>query len=218
MFIEIMVAAVLIGGIGSGEEGDDAEFTGHAKLRPVAQSPTKDVSSTVATTAIAKTTEQFHQLGIGYANLGQVESLAESLRSSQAPSETPEEKIAESKEAKDWKGFEPSLYRGVHFSAQWRNVRECIMYRESRFNYRGRSSISTAAGAYQFLDSQWRESLTHMMIQESREANDGLIPEIKELRDKPIQKWNRYFQDRAFYTAWDNGNGKSHWDLTRHNC
>ena len=193
MFLEIIVAAVLIGGIGSGEEGDNAEFTGHAKLRPVAQSPTEDVSSTVA-------------------------DQVESLRSSQAPSETPEEKIAESKEAKDWKGFEPSLYRGVHFSAQWRNVRECIMYRESRFNYRGRSSISTAAGAYQFLDSQWRESLTHMMIKESREANDGLIPEIKELRDKPIQKWNRYFQDRAFYTAWDNGNGKSHWDLTRHNC
>ena len=126
--------------------------------------------------------------------------------------------VAQSPKAQDWKGYEPSLYTGQHYDGKWAAVRKCIMHREARFNYRARSSISTASGAYQFLDSQWRVSLTYMMIEESRTTADGLIEDIKALRDKPIQEWNRYFQDRAFYTAWDNGRGADHWDQTRHGC
>lgn len=125
---------------------------------------------------------------------------------------------ANSPDALDWKGYEPSMYQGQYYHSKWAQVRKCIMHRESRSNYRARSSISTAAGAYQFLDSQWRISLTHMMIQESRATKDGLISEIKALRNKPIQAWNRYYQDRAFYTAWDNGKGADHWNQTRHGC
>lgn len=125
---------------------------------------------------------------------------------------------ANSVEAKDWKGYEPSLYTGQHYESKWAQVRKCIMHRESRSNYRARSTISTASGAYQFLDSQWRVSLTHMMIKESKATRDGLIDDIKALRAKPIQAWNRYYQDRAFYTAWDNGRGADHWNLTRHGC
>jgi len=125
---------------------------------------------------------------------------------------------ATSMEAKDWKGHEPSLYTGEHYHPKWAGVRKCISFRESRHNYRARSSISTASGNYQFLDSQWRVSLTYMMIRESRSTADGLMDEIKALRHHPIQEWNRYFQDRAFYTAWDNGRGADHWNLTRHGC
>ena len=125
---------------------------------------------------------------------------------------------ASSMEAKDWKGHEPSLYTGQHYHSKWAGVRKCIMHRESRSNYRARSTISTASGAYQFLDSQWRISLTYMMIRESRSTADGLISEIKSLRDHPIQEWNRYWQDRAFYSAWDNGRGADHWNQTRHGC
>lgn len=124
---------------------------------------------------------------------------------------------AHSEDAKDWKGYEPSMYTGQHYDSKWAQVRKCIQHRESRFNYRARSSISTAAGAYQFLES-WHMSLTYMMIKESRATKDGLIDEIIALRKKPIEKWNRYFQDRAFYTAWDNGRGADHWNLTRHGC
>jgi hypothetical protein len=126
--------------------------------------------------------------------------------------------VANSPAAKDWKGYEPSLYTGLHYDSKWAGVRKCIQHRESRHNYRARSSISTASGAYQFLDSKWRVSLTHMMIQESRATRDGLIEDIKALRDKPIEKWNRYYQDRAFFTAWDNGRGADHWNQTRHGC
>ena len=125
---------------------------------------------------------------------------------------------ASSMEAKDWKGHEPSLYTGQHYHHKWAKVRKCIMHRESRYNYRARGTISTASGAYQFLDSQWRISLTYMMIRESRSTADGLISEIKALRQLPIQEWNRYWQDRAFYTAWDNGRGADHWNQTRHGC
>ena len=126
--------------------------------------------------------------------------------------------VAHSKDAEDWKGHETSLYTGQHYHSKWAAVRQCIMHRESRYNYRARSTVSTASGAYQFLDSQWRVSLTYMMIRESRSTADGLISEIKALRNKPIQEWNRYWQDRAFYTAWNNGRGADHWNLTRHGC
>jgi hypothetical protein len=26
-----------------------------------------------------------------------------------------------------------------------------------------------------------------------------------------MQQWNRYWQDRAFWTIWRDGRGKSHW-------
>ena len=126
--------------------------------------------------------------------------------------------VAHSKDAEDWKGHETSLYTGEHYDSKWAAVRQCIMHRESRYNYRARSTVSTASGAYQFLDSQWRISLTYMMIRESRSTADGLINEIKALRNKPIQEWNRYWQDRAFYTAWNNGRGADHWNQTRHGC
>jgi len=126
--------------------------------------------------------------------------------------------VAHSKDAEDWKGHETSLYTGQYYHSKWAGVRKCIMHRESRYNYRARSTVSTASGAYQFLDSQWRISLTYMMIRESRSTADGLISEIKELRNKPIQEWNRYWQDRAFYTAWNNGRGADHWNKTRHGC
>jgi hypothetical protein len=126
--------------------------------------------------------------------------------------------VANSPESQDWKGYEPSLYTGPHYDKKWAGVRKCIQYRESRYNYRARSSISTASGVYQFLDSQWRISLTYMMIKESKATRDGLIDEIKALRNKPINQWNRYYQDRAFFTVWDNGRGADHWNLTRHGC
>ena len=40
---------------------------------------------------------------------------------------------------------------------------------------------------------------------------------IKKLRKKPMNKWNRYWQDRAFWTIWAKGTGKKHWP-TRKMC
>lgn len=122
-----------------------------------------------------------------------------------------EYRAAHSVEAIDRKGFESSLYRGVWYSPKWWKVRECIMQRESRYYYGARNSTSTAMGAYQFLDGRWRDSLVWMMLKESNDTNDFLQPIVRGLRNKPIAEWSRYWQDRAFYTAWQHGEGKAHW-------
>jgi len=128
-----------------------------------------------------------------------------------------EYRVATSKDAKDWKGYKKSLYRGKYYSKDQEHFRQCVMHRESRHNYRAANRVSSARGAYQFLDNKWRNGLVYMMIKESKKSDDFLIPEIKDLRKKPIHKWNRYYQDRAFFTAMNyNGkwSGKKHWYIT----
>lgn len=110
-------------------------------------------------------------------------------------------------------GYSQSSYQGKWYHPKWEDERKCIMQRESRFNYRAANSTSSARGAYQFLDSQWRDGLVWMMLDEG-----GNVKEIKSLRDKPIHKWSRYYQDRAFFTAWRHGDGKHHWYYPGHNC
>ena len=129
-----------------------------------------------------------------------------------------EHRSARSSLASDMKGFEPSLYRGKWYNAKWEDSRKCIMNRESHFSYRAANKSSSARGAYQFLDSQWRDGLVWMMLKESKKVGDGLSAEIRTLFDKPIHKWSRYYQDRAFYTAWQNGKGSKHWFYPGHNC
>lgn len=116
--------------------------------------------------------------------------------------------------AQSTQGFATSLYQGKWFKKRWEDERKCIMKRESRFNYRAANKSSSARGAYQFLDSQWRESLTHMLMPEHKDQK----AEVKALRDKPIHKWSRYWQDAAFYTAWRHGDGKHHWNYSGGNC
>jgi len=121
---------------------------------------------------------------------------------------------AVSKDAKDWKGYERSLYRGKYYHKDQEHFRECVMFRESRHNYRAANKTSSARGAYQFLDNSWRDGLVYMMVKESKKTDDGLNKRIKRLFDKPIEKWDRYMQDRAFFTAMNiNGkwSGKHHW-------
>ena len=129
-----------------------------------------------------------------------------------------EHRAAKSNAALKVIGYMPSLYRGQWYSARWEQVRECIMYRESRHNYKAANKRSSARGAYQFLDSQWRNGLVWMMLDESKNTKDGLRSEIRQLRSKPIHTWSRYFQDRAFFTAWRHGEGKKHWALQGSRC
>ena len=129
-----------------------------------------------------------------------------------------EHRAARSEIADDMKGFKSSLYRGKWYDSKWENSRKCIMQRESRFSYHAANTSSSARGAYQFLDSQWRDGLVWMMLKESKKTKDGLSAEIRTLFDKPIHKWSRYYQDRAFFTAWQHGDGKHHWYYPSHRC
>lgn len=124
---------------------------------------------------------------------------------------------ATSKDAQDRSGYEKSLYRGKYYHADQERFRKCVMDRESSFSYRAANKSSSARGAYQFLDNNWRDGLVHMMLKESKKTGDGLAPKIKRLFNKPIHHWDRYMQDRAFFTAMNyNGkwSGKKHWNAT----
>lgn len=128
-----------------------------------------------------------------------------------------EYRAAISKDAKKLKGYKKSLYRGKHYYKDQEHFRQCVMKRESHHNYRAANRSSSARGAYQFLDNHWRDGLVHMMIKESKKKDHGLEKRLKRLFDKPIHKWNRYYQDRAFFTALNyNGkwSGKKHWNAT----
>ena len=120
--------------------------------------------------------------------------------------------------ANDMTGYQPSLYEGRWHSPKHEAFRQCIMQRESRFNYRAANSSSSARGAYQFLDNSWRIPLTHMMISEDKKHGGYLVREIRDLRDRPIHRWNRYWQDRAFWTAFQHGAGAHHWHYAGSPC
>lgn len=120
--------------------------------------------------------------------------------------------------ANDPTGIYPSLYKGKWYSPKHDPFRRCIMKRESRGNYRAANPNSSARGAYQFLDSQWRDGLVFMMLKEERRTDGHLKKEIRTLFDKPIHKWSRYYQDRAFWTAFRYGDGAHHWHYSGSPC
>ena len=117
-----------------------------------------------------------------------------------------------------WLGYQPSLYKGKWHSPKHEEFRKCVMYQESRYNYRAANKTSSARGAYQFLDRAWRVSLTFMMIPEEKKSGGHRVKEIRDLRDKPIHKWSRYWQDRAFWVAFRFGKGKQHWFIAGSRC
>lgn len=119
-------------------------------------------------------------------------------------------RAATSKDATRMRGIEPSLYQGKYYMPKrGEDFRRCVIERESRGYYRAANEGSSARGAYQFLDRSWRTSLVHMLRPEAKK--NGLLPQLRELKDKPIHKWSRYWQDAAFWTVYNGGEGAKHW-------
>lgn len=120
------------------------------------------------------------------------------------------------REAADLVGYLPSLYQGKWYMPNRENVRRCIMDRESHANYR--ASSGTYFGAYQ-MSAALAVGATWMMQDEVRKemGADG-VAIVKALRGMTPNKWNRYWQDRAFWTIWRNGGGASHWGGGASNC
>lgn len=120
-------------------------------------------------------------------------------------------------------GWQSSTYKGKYFSRSQESWRKCVQFRESRHRYGAANSSSSARGAYQFLDSQWRKPLAHMVYPELKKMHgERVAKDIKKtLFANPINKWSREIQDMAFYTVLNyNGkwSGKKHWYLQRSSC
>ena len=113
--------------------------------------------------------------------------------------------------AVDMHGVQDSLYKGKWYRAQDEDVRRCIVRRETGGNYTSVSAGGTYRGAYQMSRSLALGATWTMQTEVSKELGDELAALVPPLRDAPTQTWNRYWQDRAFWTIWRNGAGAGHW-------
>ena len=113
--------------------------------------------------------------------------------------------------AGDMRGVLPSLYRGRWFVKKAEDTRRCIVRRETHGNYRSVGAGGRFRGAYQ-LNRSLAIGATHRMEREVRkEMGPAGVELVRQLRKTPTQQWNRYWQDRAFWTIWAKGDGASHW-------
>ena len=119
-------------------------------------------------------------------------------------------------------GFKKSAYRGKFYSGgKHENLRQCIMKKESTWRYYSTNRSGGYFGAYQFTPAlssgvTWMLTPEHKTILGKAEAKD----QLEMLRDTPMHKWPRYWQDAAFYTVlnWEGSlSGVKHWP-TRHGC
>lgn len=120
--------------------------------------------------------------------------------------------------ARDMRGVMKSLYRGKWFMPKKEKKRRCIIKRESHGNYRAVSAKGIYRGAYQ-MNRRLAVGATYQMQREvAKEMGPRAAAEVAKLRKIPTQKWNRYWQDRAFWTIWKKGDGASHWRGGHRRC
>lgn len=113
--------------------------------------------------------------------------------------------------AGDTRGVMKSLYQGKWYVEKHESIRRCIVRRESDGNYKVVSAGGLFRGAYQ-MNRALAIGATYQMADEVREEFGPEAADIvRQLRDIPTQQWNRYWQDRAFWTVWRKGKGASHW-------
>lgn len=113
--------------------------------------------------------------------------------------------------ATDMHGVQDSLYRGKWFRAADEDVRKCIVKRETGGNYESVSAGGTYRGAYQMNRGLAIGTTWTMQTEVQKDLGDEPASFVPALRNAPIQTWNRYWQDRAFWTIWRNGAGAGHW-------
>jgi hypothetical protein len=119
--------------------------------------------------------------------------------------------------SRDLVGWQPSLYQGKWFVAEIEPIRKCIMDRESNFSYTA-VGAGTYFGAYQMNRGLANGATVTMEDEVRKEMGPEGVAILKALRDIPPNRWNRYWQDRAFYTVWHGGDGKGNWRGGGLNC
>lgn len=115
--------------------------------------------------------------------------------------------------AADLHGVADSLYRGKWFSVKAEGNRRCIVRKETGGNYESISSGGDYRGAYQMSRALAVGAAWMMRAEVKKEFGAEAAATVDKLRDIPTQKWNRYWQDRAFWTIWRNGSGSDHWHV-----
>jgi len=114
---------------------------------------------------------------------------------------------------KPWNGS--SLHRGVLYHPRHEKIRRCIRNRESSNEYRAVSRSGKYRGAYQF-SPELKRGAGWMIQKQLRKTHPRkeAIRIGRELRSTPMNQWAIYWQDRAFWTIWNKGEGRHHWSAT----
>jgi hypothetical protein len=113
----------------------------------------------------------------------------------------------------------PSAYVGSFYDKRFEKKRRCIQFRESNGSYTVRSSNGKYLGAYQMNPALGR-AVTFLMARSLR-AEVGTAQAttlLAALRARPVSRWSRYWQDRAFWTIFNHGKGAAHWAGGYVNC
>jgi hypothetical protein len=105
------------------------------------------------------------------------------------------------KVSRSLRGVRPSAYVGKHYRARYERTRRCIVRKESGGNYRIASRTGKYQGAYQF----------NAYLANATARKMGR----RDLVGKPMRRWSRFEQDKAFWLVWNNGRGRSHWPTAR---
>lgn len=127
-----------------------------------------------------------------------------------------------SKDTKDMRGIEPSLYRGKFFNATAEEKRLCIVKRESEGEYDVVNPGGNYFGAYQVSRALARGATFMMLPEHKKLMGTAKAKEVlSKLRSKPMNAWPRYWQDAAFHTVinWEGTlSGAAHWAGGRWHC
>lgn len=121
------------------------------------------------------------------------------------------------RQAANMLGYLPSLYQGRWYQPGKEDTRRCILDRESNFNYRA-VGAGTYFGAYQMNAALARGATYTMQAEVAKEMGPEGVALVKALRQTTPNNWNRYWQDRAFWTIWHGGDGAGHWRGGGINC
>jgi len=116
-----------------------------------------------------------------------------------------------SKASQDMKGYESSLYQGKWYMPNKEDRRRCIMDREANNDYRAVSRGGLYRGAYQMNRRLAVATAKRMANEVRKELGPEAATVARQLTKIPTQQWNRYWQDRAFWTIWQKGKGAFHW-------
>lgn len=127
-----------------------------------------------------------------------------------------------SKQTRDMRGIEKSLYRGKYFNATAERKRLCVVERESEGFYDVVNPGGNYFGAYQ-VSRELAQGATWMMLKEHKKlmGEKAAKKTLSSLRAKPMNTWPRYWQDAAFHTVinWEHTlSGASHWAGGRWHC
>lgn len=111
--------------------------------------------------------------------------------------------------ARDVQGYRLSTYTGKYYDKRFEQYRLCVVQRESGGYYT--ESSSGFIGAYQFSYSLSGQALSAMRAEIGDLYGNAGLSALARLDGQPMYKWNRFWQDAAFWTIFDGGRGWSHW-------